>query len=163
MAVTVDRSLEEITPDNIGDALGIEVRDDQKGAVSPVANSLAEAYAFGERAWPRLIRCDGHAVGFVMAFFDVDFDHATATATATAEPDLRSGLWRLTIGAAHQRRGHGRYAVAAVAAELRRRGTPRLTTTWHVGDGSPELFYLGLGFSATGEMSGGERVGHLEL
>ncbi|QNG36548.1 GNAT family N-acetyltransferase [Geodermatophilaceae bacterium NBWT11] len=157
--MTVDRSLEEITPDNIGDALSIEVREDQKPAVSPVANSLAEAYAFGERAWPRLIRCDGNAVGFLMAFLDFDFNYAREM----AEPDLRSGLWRLNIAAAHQGRGHGRYAVAAVAAELRRRGTPRLTTTWHVGDASPELFYLGLGFSPTGEMSGGERVGELEL
>lgn len=157
--MTVDRSLEEITPDNIGDALSIEVREDQERAVSPVANSLAEAYAFGERAWPRLIRCEGNAVGFLMAFFDVDFNHALTG----AEPDLRSGLWRLNIAAAHQGQGHGRYAVAAVAAELRRRGTPRLTTTWHVGDASPEIFYLGLGFSPTGEMSGGERVGELEL
>ncbi|GAB3678915.1 GNAT family N-acetyltransferase [Angustibacter aerolatus] len=157
--MTVERSLEEITPENIGDALGIEVRDDQRRAVAPVAKSLAEAYAFRERAWPRVIRCEGRAVGFLMAFFDFDFNHALAT----SEPDLRSGLWRLSIAAAHQRRGHGRYAVAAVAAELRRRGIPRLTTTWHVGDGSPERFYLGLGFSPTGEMSGDERVGELEL
>ncbi|GMA86708.1 N-acetyltransferase [Angustibacter aerolatus] len=111
--MTVERSLEEITPENIGDALGIEVRDDQRRAVAPVAKSLAEAYAFRERAWPRVIRCEGRAVGFLMAFFDFDFNHALAT----SEPDLRSGLWRLSIAAAHQRRGHGRYAVAAVAAE----------------------------------------------
>jgi len=157
--MTVNRSLEVITPDNISEALSIEVRADQKKAVSPVANSLAEAYAFGERAWPRLIRCEGHAVGFFMAFFDVDFNHALAA----AEPDLRSGLWRLNIAEQHQGQGHGRFAVAAVAAELRRRGTPRLTTTWHVGDASPELFYLGLEFSPTGEMSRSERVGELAL
>ncbi|GAA4757733.1 GNAT family N-acetyltransferase [Modestobacter marinus] len=157
--MTAERALEEITPENVDEALAIEVRADQRHAVSPVAKSLAEAYAFDQRAWPRLIRHQGQAVGFVMAFFDFDFNYNKIG----AEPDLRSGLWRLNIAAAHQGRGHGRFAVAAVAAELRRRGTTRLTTTWHVGDGSPESFYLGLGFRPTGEMSDDERVGELRL
>jgi diamine N-acetyltransferase len=160
--MTAERSLKVITPQNIDEALGIEVRADQAHVVAPVAKSLAEARAFGQRAWPRLIRHDGHAVGFLLAFFDVDF----TLDQPAAEPDLRSGLWRLNIAAAHQGRGHGRFAVDAVdavAAELRRRGTTRLTTTWHVGDGSPEPFYLALGFRPTGEMSGDERVGELTL
>jgi diamine N-acetyltransferase len=157
--MTAERSLEVITPENIDEALGVEVRADQSHVVSPVVKSLAEAHAFGQRAWPRLIRCDGQAVGFLMAFFDFDFN----VARPAAGPDLRSGLWRLNIAAAHQGHGHGRFAVDAVAAELRRRGTTRLTTTWHVGHGSPEPFYLGLGFRPTGEMSGDERVGELEL
>lgn len=157
--MTAERLLEEITPENVYEALAIEVRADQSHVVSPVVKSLAEAYAFGPRAWPRLIRHQGQAVGFLMAFLDFDFDH-NRTAAAL---DLRSGLWRLNIAAAHQGLGHGCFAVAAVAAELRRRGTTRLTTTWHVGEGSPEPFYLGLGFRPTGEMSGDEYVGELKL
>lgn len=65
--------MEVITPENVDEALGVEVRADQSHVVSPVVTSLAEAYAFGRRAWPRLIRCDGQAVGFLMAFFDFDF------------------------------------------------------------------------------------------
>lgn len=152
-----ERSLESISPDNVDDAIGIEVRPDQAHVVAPVMKSLAEAYAFGPRAWPRLIRSAGQPVGFVMAFIDIDF------APPTAGPDLRSGLWRLNIAAEHQGRGHGRFAVEAVARELRSRGADRMTTTWHVGDGSPEAFYLGLGFRPTGEMSGDERVGMLAL
>ena len=157
--MTAVRSLEVITPENVHEALGIEVRADQEHVVSPVVRSLAEAYAFGQRAWPRLIRYDGQAVGFVMAFFDFDFN----VDLPAAGPDLRSGLWRLNIAAAHQGHGHGRFAVDAVAAQLRRRGTTRLTVTWHVGDHSPEPFYLGLGFRPTGEMSEDERVGELQL
>jgi diamine N-acetyltransferase len=157
--MTAGPSLEVITREIVDEALGIEARADQTHVVAPVAKSPAEARAFGHRAWPRLIRHDGRAVGFLMAFIDVDF----TLDQPDAEPDLRSGLWRLNIAAAHQGHGHGRFAVDAVAAELRRRGTTRLTTTWHVGDGSPEPFYLALGFRPTGEMSGDERVGELTL
>jgi diamine N-acetyltransferase len=85
--MTAERSLEVITPENIDEALGVEVRADQSHVVSPVVKSLAEAHAFGQRAWPRLIRCDGQAVGFLMAFFDFDFN----VARPAAGPDLRSG------------------------------------------------------------------------
>ena len=50
-----------------------------------------------------------------------------------------------------------------MAAEIRRRGGTRLTATWHPGEDGPEGFYLGLGFRLTGEMSGDEKVGELEL
>lgn len=96
--MTAERSLEVITPENIDEALGIEVGADQRHVVSPVVRPLDEAYAFGQRAWPRLIRHDGQAVGFLIAFFDVDFTFGQPA----AEPDLRSGLWRLNIAAAHQ-------------------------------------------------------------
>ncbi|MFC4327468.1 GNAT family N-acetyltransferase [Streptomyces andamanensis] len=147
--------LEEITPANLDAALGIRVRPDQEYAVAPVVKSLAEAYAWPGVAWPRLIVDGGRPVGFLMAFLGIDW-HQDGS-----EP--RSGLWRLNIAAGEQGRGYGRFAVGAVAAELRRRGEREMYVSWHPGPDGPERFYLGLGFRTNGETSGGQTVGVLGL
>ncbi|MDI9887419.1 GNAT family N-acetyltransferase [Streptomyces sp. HNM0645] len=149
--------LEKITPDNVEAALRLRVRPEQERNVEPVAVSLAEAYAWGDTAWPRLMVDGDRPVGFVMAFLDIAWNPA-------ADPeDRRSGLWRLNIAADGQGRGYGRFAVRAVAEEIRRRGRDRLFTTWEPGDAGPGAFYLKLGFRTTGETSGGQTVGVLDL
>ncbi|MFJ1974310.1 GNAT family N-acetyltransferase [Streptomyces sp. NPDC087903] len=147
--------LEEITSRNLAAALGIRVRPDQEHAVEPVAESLAEAYVRGDVAWPRLIVDGDRPVGFLMAFLDIDWNQDGTL--------VRSGLWRLNIAADEQGRGYGRFAVRSVAAEIRRRGGKELHVTWHPGPTGPEGFYLGLGFRPTGETSGDQTVGVLEL
>jgi diamine N-acetyltransferase len=155
--MTASLRLEKISPDNVEAAIALRVRPDQDHLVAPVVKSLAEAYAQPDVAWPRLILDGDRLVGFLMAFFDIDF---AGDGTGT---DLRSGLWRLNIAAGEQGRGYGRFAVQAVAAEIRRRGGTRLVVSWHPGPDGPEAFYLGLGFRPTGEMSGDQRVGELAL
>ncbi|MEU6484787.1 GNAT family N-acetyltransferase [Streptomyces sp. NPDC046887] len=148
--------LEPITPKNLGAALAVKVRPDQEFAVAPVVKSLAEAYVHGDMAWPRLIMDGDRAVGFLMAFLDTDWKE-------DGSGDIRSGLWRLNIAADEQGKGYGRFAVGAVSAELRARGTDRFYVTWEPGDNGPEAFYLGLGFEKTGEDAEGETVGVLKL
>ncbi|MFI6153591.1 GNAT family N-acetyltransferase [Kitasatospora sp. NPDC051170] len=150
-------SLAELTPANIDAALGLRVRPGQEHLVSPVAKSLAEAYVYGETAWPRLILDGERPVGFVMAFFDITF-----------YPDRpgerpRSGLWRLLIDGDAQRGGYGRFAVEQVFAEIRRRGGTRATVTYHPGPDGPAGFYARLGFRETGEFSGDQAVAEREL
>ncbi|MGA5167468.1 MULTISPECIES: GNAT family N-acetyltransferase [Streptomyces] len=155
--MTASLRLEKITPDNVEAAIALRVHPDQDHLVAPVVTSLAEAYAQPDVAWPRLIFDGDRLVGFLMAFFDIDF---VGDGTGT---DIRSGLWRLNIAAGEQGRGYGRFAVQAVAAEIRRRGGTRLVVSWHPGPDGPEAFYLGLGFRPTGETSGDQRVGELAL
>lgn len=155
--MTKARRLEKITPANFDAAIGLRVRPDQEHLVASVMKSLAEAYVYPGIAWPRLILDGDRPVGFLMAFFDIDFP---GNGKGT---DIRSGLWRLNIAAGEQGRGYGRFAVESVAAEIRRRGGARLTTTWHPGESGPEGFYLGLGFRPTGETSGDQTVGELNL
>jgi diamine N-acetyltransferase len=152
---TTGLRLEQITPRTIDAAIGIRVRPDQEHAVAPVVKSLAEAYVHPEVAWPRLIVDGERPVGFLMAFFDIDWNEDGTL--------IRSGLWRLNIAAGDQGRGYGRFAVESVAAEIRRRGGRHLYVSWHPGPTGPERFYLGLGFRPTGETSGGQTVAVLEL
>ncbi|MEU0070577.1 GNAT family N-acetyltransferase [Streptomyces sp. NPDC006332] len=148
--------LVEVTPRNFEAATGIKVRPEQEFAVSPVMKSLAEAYVHPAGvAWPRLIVDGERPVGFLMAFFEIDWKEDGTL--------FRSGLWRLNIAAGEQGRGYGRFAVESVAAEIRRRGGKELYVTWHPGPDGPENFYLRLGFRPNGETSGGETVGVLKL
>jgi diamine N-acetyltransferase len=147
--------LAPITPANIETAIAVNVRPDQERFVSPVVKSLAEAYVHGEVAWPRLILDADRPVGFLMAFLDIDWDGKGV--------DFRSGMWRLNVMPDAQARGVGRFAVESVAAEVRRRGGMQMYVTWEPGEGGPEVFYRKLGFQLTGEESGSQTVGVLNL
>ncbi|MEW1700722.1 GNAT family N-acetyltransferase [Streptomyces sp. NPDC091278] len=149
--------LEKVTPANIDAAVALRVHPHQERNVAPVVTSLAEAYAFGESAWPRLIFDGDRLVGFLMAFLDLPWNEEKTPG------DHRSGLWRLNISADAQGRGYGSFAVAAVRDELRRRGTSRLYVTWAPGENGPGAFYERLGFRATGELSGTQTVAVLDI
>ncbi|WP_030672885.1 GNAT family N-acetyltransferase [Streptomyces cellulosae] len=155
MTATPALHLEEVTSRTIEAAIAVRVRPEQEHAVSPVVKSLAEAYVHPGVAWPRLIVDGDRPVGFLMAFFGIDWKEDGTL--------FRSGLWRLNIAAGEQGRGYGRFAVESVAAELRRRGEEEMYVTWHPGPNGPEGFYLGLGFRPNGETSAGQTVGVLQL
>ncbi|MEU2119152.1 GNAT family N-acetyltransferase [Streptomyces sp. NPDC016459] len=149
--------LERVTPANVDAAVALRVHPHQERNVAPVVRSLAQAYAFGEGAWPRLVFDGDTLVGFLMAFIDLPWDEEKDPA------DRRSGLWRLNISADAQGKGYGRFAVDSVRDELRRRGTPQMYVTWEPGENGPGAFYRRLGFRTTGEVSGGETVGVLDV
>ncbi|MEV6104977.1 GNAT family N-acetyltransferase [Streptomyces sp. NPDC051940] len=151
--MTADPRLEKITPANVDAACGLRLRPGQERFVASVSFSLAEAYAYGETAWPRVVADGDEVVGFVMAGFD----------PAHVVPQYRTYLWRLAIAADHQGRGYGTFAVAAVVDEARRRGERELWTSWVEGEGCPKPFYTRLGFRATGEVVEGEPVAVLAL
>jgi diamine N-acetyltransferase len=144
---------EPVTADNVIEACRLAVRPDQEQFVSPVAWSLAEAYANPDVAWPRLIRLGDTPVGFVMASFDPDNELAA----------FRCGIWRLNVDAGHQRRGVGTFAVRLVLAEAARRANAAATVLWVDRPGGPGPFYQRLGFRPTGEKLFGETVGRHDL
>jgi diamine N-acetyltransferase len=146
--------LEPITSANVLDACAIRVEPSQEAFVAPVAQSLAEAYASPESVWTRLIVDGDRVVGFLLAFLDLPSDRGDGPL---------AGLGRLNVAAGHQYRGYGRFAVAEVAAELRRRGHKSMIVCWAQGEGGPEDFYLRLGFRPTGELLGDQIVAVLDL
>ena len=148
----IDRlRIREVTPETVADAVRISVSPAQEKFVAPVAISLAEAYANPGIAWPRVVYDGDEAVAFVMGSFDpeneLDF--------------FRCGVWRLNVGAEHQRRGYGRTAVEAVLDEARSRGESRATVLWVPGEGGPEPFWLDMGFRPTGQEFYGQIVGEI--
>lgn len=145
--------LELVTQENVRKACDVKVLATQEKFVAPVAVSLAEAYVYGDVAWPRVITDGDRVVGFVMVAVQPD------------EPieAYRFCLWRLAIDAAEQGKGYGRFAVAEVMAEGRRRGVDKLHVTWMEGDGGPAGFYQSLGFVTTGEVLDGETVAAIPL
>jgi diamine N-acetyltransferase len=140
--------LQQVTQENVRAACKLQLRPDQEDLVAPVAWSLADAYTLPEIAWPRLIYDGDQLVGFIMAAFD----------PGNADDLYHSYLWRLNIGAGHQGKGYGRFAVERLGHEVLRRGQRRLTVSYHPVQHGPEGFYRRLGFRPTGTYNQGEVV-----
>lgn len=139
--------LELLIEANRDAALALRVRPDQELYVATVDESLRDASEHRpEAVWQRLIYDGDTRVGFVMAgWFD-------------GHPDFDSGLWRLLVGAEHQGKGYGRFAVSEVVREARRRGRTKLTVFYHPGPDGPKLFYEKLGFRRNGKSGDGAEV-----
>ncbi len=146
--------LRAITADTVRAVCRLSLGPGQESFVAPNAVSLAQAL-FHPEAWYRAIYADDELAGFVM------LEDQSQRADPPADP--RMGLWRFKIDQRFQGRGVGRLAIAAVAQHARQQGHTQLYTSYIPGDGSPERFYLGLGFVPTGELDGEEIVAVMPL
>ncbi|MEM6553573.1 MAG: GNAT family N-acetyltransferase [Planctomycetota bacterium] len=151
-------ALEEVTAKNLRSVLRQKVAPEQERFVANNAASLAEAYVYPDRAWPRAICVDGEPVGFLMLDL-VGPDHPEA-------PEGRASyfLWRLMIGSEHQGKGYGKAAVMAAAEHARGLPDARwLDTSYVPGEGGPANFYSKLGFQPTGDVDDDEIVTRLSF
>jgi diamine N-acetyltransferase len=146
----------EITDANRAAVCAVRVRADQERFVASVASSLDEAAATPEgEPWYRAVYAEDEPVGFVMLSWNV--------------PPGRPGilgpyyLWRLLIGAQHQRHGYGRAVLTRIIELVRADGATELLTSYQPGDGEPWPFYRSFGFAPTGEIDQGEIVLRLDL
>lgn len=147
-------ALAAITRENVRAICRLDVAPAQRSFVAPNAVSLAEALVH-PFAWYRAITVDEVPVGFVMLSED-------PTGSTDGSPEYY--LWRLMIADGFQGRGYGRAAIGLIVDHVRALPQAReLIVSWGEGDGSPEPFYLGLGFERTGEMDGDEVIGRLRL
>ena len=148
-------SLREITRDTVLAVVRLSVADDQKQFVATNAVSLAQAL-FAPEAWYRAIYLGDEPVGFVM------LEDQSLLTPVPQRPEV--GVWRLMIDSRFQGRGLGRAALQLVIEHVRRKGVfDSLLLSYLPGPGSPEAFYLGLGFRHTGRMDGKEVVLELPL
>jgi diamine N-acetyltransferase len=146
-----DLRLVELSTENLPAVVGLPPAIGEKAYVAPVLHSIAEAYVT-PTAWPRVILDGDEVVGFVMANWDAENEI----------PEFRSGIWRLNVADAAKRRGVGRFAVAQVAEEARRRGFEQITVLWEPAADGPEGFYLAVGFEKAGELFG-ETIGVMRV
>lgn len=148
-------TLREITADTVRAVIKLSVAESQQGFVAPNAVSLAQAL-FAPEAWYRAIYFGEELAGFVM------LEDESLLPVPPLQPEV--GVWRFMIDAKFQRRGIGRAALLQVIEHARSKGLfTRLQLSYVPGPGSPEPFYLALGFRHTGRVDGGELVLELPL
>ena len=143
-------TLREITARTVRAVTDLAVSQSQRKFVAGNAVSLAQAL-FAAEAWYRAIYLDEDLAGFVMLYDE---------SLRTPPPDSpQVGVWRFMVDARFQGRGVGRAAMRQVVEHVRAKQLFRsLEVSYVPGAGSPELFYLGLGFRHTGRVDEGEVV-----
>jgi histidinol dehydrogenase len=132
--------------DNLIPLMRLQVRPDQADFVAPVAKSIAQA-AYEPLGRPYGLYMDEVPVGFLL-LFESYLDQS--------DPCDELYVWRLMIDANHQRKGHGRLAMAWVVEEARRLGVAQVGLSHVLGNDDARSFYASLGFVATGKVKEGE-------
>jgi diamine N-acetyltransferase len=135
-------TLRELTKDNVGGILQLEVKESQRGFVAPNPISVAQMH-FEPKAWARGVFAGDTPVGFAMLRDDPE--------------EQKYYLWRYMIAGEYQGLGFGRRALEQVIEYVRSRpGATEFTLSYVPGEGSPRDFYAALGFQETGVRHGGE-------
>ena len=141
-------TLREVTADNLGAVLALEVFDEQRNWVASNARSIAQAH-FHQEAWFRAIYADEVPVGFLML-------HDENLRDEVRQNDYYF-LWRLMIDKRYQNLGFGRRAVRLLIDHVKQRpNASTLLSSFRSGQNSPEGFYAKLGFTRTGNEHDGE-------
>jgi diamine N-acetyltransferase len=135
-------TLREVTADNLGAILALEVFDEQRDYVASNAKSIAQAH-FHQEAWFRAVYAGDIPVGFLML-------HDENLRNEVRQNDYYF-LWRLMIDKRYQKFGFGRRAVQLLIEHVKQRPNAKmLLSSFHNGPRSPEGFYAKLGFERTG-------------
>ena len=134
--------LEPVTKENLEAVLALRVREGQESFVSTTAESLAQAYAYAETAFPFAVLDGGETVGFIMMGYYADKQYYT--------------LWKLLIDRDRQGRGYGRKALELGIAYLKKRFGVREVYTGVVPENTAaKRLYLSAGFAETGLFENG--------
>ena len=129
--------LKEVTKENIDEVLGLSVRDDQKSFVSTTAESLAQAYAYKETAFPFAVYNDDTLVGFIMMGYYEAKNYYT--------------LWKFLIDKKYQHMGYGREALLQGISFMRDKfNIKEIYTGVAPGNSVAKGLYQSIGFEDTG-------------
>ncbi|MCI8442914.1 MAG: GNAT family N-acetyltransferase [Provencibacterium sp.] len=129
--------LREINKDNLEDILELRVSESQRGFVSSVAYSLAQAWVYRQTAFPFAVYADERPVGFVMLGY--------------YEARNQYTLWKFLIDERYQHQGYGRKALQLAIGYLTENfDTREIYTGVSLGNGIARHLYQSAGFIATG-------------
>ena len=129
--------LKEVTKENIDEVLELSVREDQKSFVSTTAESLAQAYAYKETAFPFAVYNDNTLVGFIMMGYYEAKNYYT--------------LWKFLIDKKYQRMGYGREALMQGISFMRDKfNIKEIYTGVAPGNSVAKGLYESVGFKDTG-------------
>ena len=129
--------LKEVTKENIDEVLELSVREDQKSFVSTTAESLAQAYAYKETAFPFAVYNDEEMVGFIMMGYYEAKHYYT--------------LWKFLIDKNHQHKGYGRKALELGISFMKDKfDIKEIYTGVAPGNSVAKSLYSSVGFKDTG-------------
>lgn len=148
----MDIRFEQITYDNIKAVVGLydTLTDQQKKAVAPNVNSLAEAYLNYNIAWPRAIYDQDKLIGFLMLGLD--------NFIADEKDWPVYFLWRFMIAQPYQNQGYGKKIIDKVISKCRREGINHLYVSCDRSVDMPYAFYIKYGFIDTGRVEDDETI-----
>jgi diamine N-acetyltransferase len=143
-------SLRPVERDDLRPLFRLKVSEAQAGFVAPNEITLAQA-PYEPGAFVFVIRAEEQIVGLIAM---IDFrEHPFVM---EGEDPEAAHLWRLMIGAEHQRKGYGRAAMALAFDWARGRGNPRFSTSAVPENAVALRFYESLGLMPTGAIVDGE-------
>ena len=128
--------------------VALEVTEDQRRFVSPVARYLALCSHGGQWA-PVAVHAGSDVVGFAMWAID--------------EEDGSAWIGGLVIDRDRQRQGYGRAAMERLIAMLAGTGADQIALCYEPDNLVARTLYAGLGFRETGELIDGEVVARLDV
>lgn len=135
-------TLRPVTSDGLEELFALKVHEYQKGFVSTVAESLAQAYVYRDTAYPFAVYEGEKIVGFIMMGY--------------YEAKRYYTLWKLLIGKGYQHRGIGRQALVLGIEFLRERfGEVDIYTGVIPENTAAKELYTSLGFEPTGLFENG--------
>ena len=142
--------LRPVAPADIVPLLDVQVRDDQDGFVAPPVVTIAQARF--EKGSHDFVIWDGEErVGLLAVVIISEND----SADPIDHPDALY-IWRLSVKADAQGRGHGRAAMAFAEDFAREKGRDRVQLQAVETNEAAIGFYESLGYRRTGERSGRE-------
>lgn len=145
-------TLREITQDNIISIIKLSstLDESQQKSVAPNAVSIAQAYVYLDKAWPRAIYLDEEPIGFVMmALYDDEIKE---------EDQPAYFLWRFMISKEHQGKGYGKKVIELLKEKTKQDGKKYLYVTCTMHEAMPYEFYMKQGFIDTHEMDEDEQI-----
>lgn len=148
--------LKEINQDNFDEVVKLSntLTDYQNKCVAPNMVSLAQAYANGERAWPRAIYLGDKAIGFIMlALWDEDIPKEDWPAYY---------LWRFMVAKDYQQKGYGKKVLDMIVDKCKKDGIKCLYTSCSMEGNQPYDFYTKYGLLDTG-INDGEQILRMEI
>ena len=129
--------LKDISKENIDEVLALSVEESQKTFVSTNAESLAQAYAYSETAYPFAVYEDSDLVGFIMMGYYEVKEYYT--------------LWKFMIDHRYQNKGYGRRALELGIQYLRDHfDVSEIYTGVVPGNAVAKKLYESVGFKRTG-------------
>lgn len=140
MTVTV----RPVTRADLGALFDLKTTPEQRAFVASNEITLAEA-PYNAGSYVFTISADGIPVGLIALIDMTEHDNVESEDEPTS-----AFIWRLLVGADHQRKGYGKAALEWSIDWARERGRPRVSIEVEPGNASAMKLYTDLGFQPTG-------------